>query len=228
MVEVYGPALPALAFRDTTLCAAQSLLISLPIASQLHYQWQDGSTSPTYTITRPGLYSVTASVGVCTISDTIEVGQEAVLQLPPDTTLCRGAVFSLMPLTPLLSGWQWSTGSSSVSLPISESGLYWVRSQSGVCPQADSIQVRVVDCPGLIPNVFTPNQDGVNDTFYIDGIERVPWRLEVYNRWGSQVYQSESYQNNWAGEQCPTGTYYYRLSSEALPQQFKGWVQVMR
>lgn len=73
-----------------------------------------------------------------------------------------------------------------------------------------------------IPHGFSPNGDGVNDTFVIDGVnpdERA--NLEVYNRWGSLVYASLDYKNDWngmpntgarlieVGEGLPSGTYFY-------------------
>jgi gliding motility-associated-like protein len=89
-----------------------------------------------------------------------------------------------------------------------------------------------------IPQGFSPNGDGTNDTFVIEGVrpdERV--LLEVYNRWGSLVYAAEDYRNDWngssnvglklleAGAGLPAGTYFYvvtlfkRISGEkvALP-----------
>jgi gliding motility-associated-like protein len=70
------------------------------------------------------------------------------------------------------------------------------------------------DCP--IPNIFTPNDDGVNDLFEIPCVsEQRPARLEVYNRWGDRVYQSDNYLNQWdgthVGAALPDGTYFYIL-----------------
>ncbi len=68
----------------------------------------------------------------------------------------------------------------------------------------------------LVYDGFSPNGDGVNDHFVIEGLEQfVQHRLLVYNRWGTLVYESEDYQNDWAGtwqeKALPTGTYYYIL-----------------
>ena len=75
----------------------------------------------------------------------------------------------------------------------------------------------------LIFNEFSPNGDGVNDTFVINGIEDYPnSSLEVYNRWGNIVYKTRNYRNDWGGisngratintqEELPIGTYYYVL-----------------
>lgn len=96
------------------------------------------------------------------------------------------------------------------------------------CQIGDSIQVNFVDCPDFVPNIFTPNSDGLNDRFVVGNIENRKWKLEVYNRWGNLVYLSEDYQNNWNGEGLTTGMYYYKLSTPSLKKVFKGWLQILK
>jgi uncharacterized repeat protein (TIGR01451 family)/gliding motility-associated-like protein len=64
----------------------------------------------------------------------------------------------------------------------------------------------------FIPNVFTPNGDGKNDTFFIIGLAAFDSvNIEVYNRWGGQVYKMNGYQNNWTGDGLSEGTYFYKI-----------------
>lgn len=228
VIETGLSTLPTVNINDTTLCPNQKLTLSLPKNAQISYKWQDGTVSSTYTIRQPGIYSVTATTGPCVVTDTFNVSQEKVVRLPADTVLCRGTTLVLDPDNPTANSLKWSDGSKGLTLRVSESGTYWVISESSTCLQTDYIQVQVADCPGYIPNVFTPNDDGKNDTFFIEGVSLSPWKLEVYNRWGSQVYKNEAYQNDWEGEGLPTGTYYYHLSSSLLNKRFKGWVHIMR
>jgi gliding motility-associated-like protein/uncharacterized repeat protein (TIGR01451 family) len=83
----------------------------------------------------------------------------------------------------------------------------------------------------VISNALTPNGDGKNDTFVIDGIENYPGStLVIYNRWGNEVYYSNNYSNNWSGENLSGGTYYYLLTLKT-PQQtkvYKGWVELLK
>lgn len=89
-----------------------------------------------------------------------------------------------------------------------------------VCPaNCDTALVTLnisstIDCD--IPNIFTPNEDGVNDLFEVPCLVngRVA-KLLVFNRWGDLVYQSDNYQNQWNGTHqgnvLPDGTYFYIL-----------------
>ncbi|PYF77454.1 DUF7507 domain-containing protein, partial [Pedobacter nutrimenti] len=83
----------------------------------------------------------------------------------------------------------------------------------------------------FIPNVITPNGDGKNDAFVIVGKENYDVvEIEIYNRWGSQVYRHLNYQNNWTGEGLNEGTYYYiiRLKKASNIETVKGWVLIKR
>ncbi len=83
----------------------------------------------------------------------------------------------------------------------------------------------------FIPNVITPNGDGKNDYFAIVGLSAYPNSgIKIYNRWGSEVYESQDYANNWNGSGLSAGTYYYILSVN-MPtgrQTYKGWVEIIR
>jgi large repetitive protein len=78
-------------------------------------------------------------------------------------------------------------------------------------PKPDSI-VEVV-----VPNAITPNDDGKNDTWIIDNVDKYPKsELIVFNRWGDIMYRSKPYKNEWdgtnqQGQPLPEGTYYYVL-----------------
>jgi gliding motility-associated-like protein len=81
------------------------------------------------------------------------------------------------------------------------------------CSSTDSMLVKVFK-ELKIPNAFTPNGDGLNDTWRIPGLEDYHnATVQVFNRWGQIVYRSTGYSNPWNGcingNKLPTGAYYY-------------------
>ncbi|HJT72751.1 MAG TPA: gliding motility-associated C-terminal domain-containing protein, partial [Chitinophaga sp.] len=80
-------------------------------------------------------------------------------------------------------------------------------------------------------NAMSPNGDGKNDYFTIKGLDKYPGSaLYVYNRWGNMVYQSKSYNNDWAATGLSDGTYYYVLELKRPEgnKVYKGWVIIKR
>lgn len=88
-----------------------------------------------------------------------------------------------------------------------------------------------------IYNLFSPNDDGVNDFFIIEGIESYNNNLEIYNRWGAIVYRANNYQNDWDGkanvstflntqQRLPIGTYYYILKVPEKNTNTAGWLYI--
>ncbi len=82
-----------------------------------------------------------------------------------------------------------------------------------------------------IPNIFTPNGDGMNDLFVIKGIEHCDKRmLIVKDQKGQTVFQSQHYDNNWDGGDLSNGSYYYQFvySINNINEQRKGTVLIRR
>jgi len=87
--------------------------------------------------------------------------------------------------------------------------------------------------PVFIPSVFTPNGDGVNDTFEFLGIEyfdRV--EVSVFNRWGDEVFRNDNYHNGdkWDAKGLHNGTYYYAvwLHKDGKTEVVRGSVLILR
>jgi gliding motility-associated-like protein len=108
--------------------------------------------------------------------------------------------------------------------------LYTICTENG----CDSAEVFVtVICAGVkVMNGFSPNDDGYNDFFVIDGALIFPENtLRVYNRWGNQVFYKRGYRNSWTGdwdgESLPDGTYYY-VFEDGEGNTYSGYVQIQR
>ena len=97
----------------------------------------------------------------------------------------------------------------------------------------DTEEVVVEPLKLNIPNVITPNGDGKNDTWVVDGLELYPENtLSIYNRWGNEVYHSNGgYKNDWSGNGLREGTYYYLLKvkdPKGVRMVTKGYITLLR
>ena len=100
------------------------------------------------------------------------------------------------------------------------------------CGSEVMFALEVEACDTFIPNVISPNADGRNDYFRIEGIEGFPLSiLTVYNRWGSQVFRDSDYRGGWdgriAGKPLAEGTYFYVLQ-RSDGQNFHGPLTIVR
>jgi gliding motility-associated-like protein len=100
------------------------------------------------------------------------------------------------------------------------------------CSASDQVFVKLLKLLE-IPNVFSPNNDGVNDRWVIKYLESYPGAtIEIFNRYGQKVYQSVGYSKPWdgtyKGNQVPAGTYYYIINPKNGRQQFAGYVDIIR
>jgi gliding motility-associated-like protein len=86
------------------------------------------------------------------------------------------------------------------------------------------IEIKV-DVNIFIPNVFTPNEDGSNEMFFIRNLP-ADSKVNISNRWGAEVYSSSNYQNDWNGSNNADGVYFYRVVAGG--NTFTGWVEIIR
>ncbi len=213
--------------NDTTLCAGETLLLDASSEGAVSYTWLDFFNEPTFLVEEAGTYWVDVTYGQCTFRDSITVSYEPAISLGPDTLLCEGESLLLDASHPN-EAYLWSDGSTAYTLEITEPGTYHVSIPSENCMISDTIEVAYTECPGFIPNVFTPGNDEQNETFYIANIENRQWQLRIFNRWGKEVYYSPNYQNDWDGAGLSSGMYLYHLYSPGLRREYKGWVEIKR
>ncbi|MGB3946410.1 MAG: gliding motility-associated C-terminal domain-containing protein [Bacteroidia bacterium] len=103
-----------------------------------------------------------------------------------------------------------------------------------VCALPDTVQdFMIIDCPQIeIPNVFTPNGDGINDLFRVNlsGRALEGFKIDIYDRWGILMFSSNSINYKWdgrttSGQEVKDGTYFYVV--ELNGTVYKGYVMVL-
>ena len=117
---------------------------------------------------------------------------------------------------------------------LSEDGRYTltVISNRGCGTSSDDVFIKVYKNV-IIPNAFSPNGDGINDLWQIRGLSSYPDAvLQVFNRYGQQLYYSKSYNIPWdgtfKGTPLPVGTYYYVVDLKIGEPPLSGWVLILR
>ncbi|MBC8988382.1 gliding motility-associated C-terminal domain-containing protein, partial [Pedobacter sp. N36a] len=108
---------------------------------------------------------------------------------------------------------------------------YKIHDAVGMSSNVAMVTINVVPPDLEIPNTFTPNGDGKNDTFQIVGRENYEnIDLAVFNRWGDQVYKNNNYKDEWDGAGLNDGTYFYvlKLTKGGVVTSRKSWILIKR
>lgn len=157
-----------------------------------------------------------------------------------------------------VEGWKWDFGDGTTSFDSSpihtytEIGNYDLIFTANYQAKCDtnlyfSLGIKTVRL--LIPNIITPNNDGINDVFIITQDTRnstsqhlksastfpkindfyITNELVIFNRWGQKVFEQQNYQNDWNGEKLKDGVYFYVLKchGEFEDDVFKGSLTIM-
>jgi gliding motility-associated-like protein len=226
---------------DTTIC--NGLTVNISALGGNSYIWDNGlgagqnhNVSPSTTTT----YLVVGSnSNGCSDTSTVTVTVEplTLANAGPDQELCDDITsFTLNGNQPLNIGETglWTTTSGAIinnpnmantngtAINAGANIFTWTIS-SGTCPSnSDTVIIDVENCDPsvlIVPNVFTPNGDGMNDIFTITSSKIISLNCEVYNRWGQKLYYWEGVKGFWdgrttAGVEVPDGTYFYLLNAE--------------
>jgi gliding motility-associated-like protein len=209
------------------------------------YQWSNGESGST-TMVGTGTYTVTVTDANGCTGTSAAVN---VLTAPaPDAFFTgnpNGPVFpgssvvytdGSNPNGATITNWAWAVddlvlGSGpSFSNPFETPGVYpiilTVTTADG-CTDSYVYDQLVKPTEIFVPNVFSPNGDGLNDLLEFSGVEFYPnAQLSVYNRWGNEIYSSPSYRNNWQAVGVSEGTYYYVLKVDG--KEYAGAVTLLR
>ncbi|GEO07384.1 hypothetical protein AAE02nite_50480 [Adhaeribacter aerolatus] len=210
--------------KDTTLCKGTTLLLQLSNPG-LSYKWNTGATTSSLLVNEKGTYWVEVFNGFCVKRDSIKINYEEKEDLSIDKEICGNNSLVLDAGFTNATHYEWQDGTTKSTFNVSKSGVYTVKLREGACNFILSFNVKI--CL-KVPNVITPNNDGFNDTFFIQGVDSKEWKLELFNRWGQLIYRSNNYENDWTGTNSPDGVYYYKLTHSADKRVLTGWLEKIK
>lgn len=217
---------PALSVNSGSVCSGNSLVLTANASvSGGTYLWQPGGeTSPSVSQnpTTATAYTVSYTLDGCTSSAQAFIG----IYPNPNADVSASAT-SIAPGDEVAvsagggASYLWNTGAttSQILMKPLETTTYCatVTSVNG-CKGKACIEIQVkAESTLYIPNVFTPNGDGVNDQFYIAGYNLSQFDLKIYNRWGQLLFQTNDPMTGWDGSykgQVIAGVYVYILSAK--------------
>lgn len=161
----------------------------------------------------------------------------ATLSLGDDTCLTGRSAIQVR-ATPGFGTYNWmGTTSASNTYTVRNTGVYWVRVNNVCGTKTDSIEILDrCDFPVYIPTAFTPNNDGLNDSFGVPLKNKNRLiRLRIYNRWGQVVFETNRPEMRWNGKikdmDAPAGVYIYYIEMQGLsgkPVTDKGTLMLIR
>ncbi|HYG00826.1 MAG TPA: LamG-like jellyroll fold domain-containing protein [Chryseosolibacter sp.] len=216
--------------NDTFICQSQSFLLSPgEIPDGFHSIWSTGAETNSITITEPGDYSLQVFNDCESHEDTIKVVNGPAVppsfSLGADSVFCSQYPVTLKPLNETESySFQWQDGSEAASFDITADGTYELTVSNKCGIAKDSITFLTIDL-SLVPNIITPNEDGLNERFLIPQLNDAPV-ISIYNRWGELVFNDAAYQGSWNGVGLSNGVYFYTATTAC--GDIKGTVTIRR
>ncbi|MDP1621477.1 MAG: gliding motility-associated C-terminal domain-containing protein [Bacteroidales bacterium] len=190
--------------NDRFLCQGRNTVLDAGGGNYLYF-WSNGASTRAITVDTTGIYWVHAiNSWSCGAFDTIKVTVYSNAQAVVDTTICKGLSY-------------WAQNALRY-----DNGIYLdtLKMVTG-CDSVVTTNLSIRDCPLLIwfPNAFTPNGDGLNDEFRPVGSEIVMYNMQVFNRWGELIFESNDIKTGWngliKGREAPPEAYTYIVVFES-------------
>jgi gliding motility-associated-like protein len=209
--------------------------------SEYSYNWGDGNigsgVNPNFTYSNPGKYSVSVRgisdkgcVDSIVLSDSVIVFDNPKADFyytPEEPSTLKNVVTLVDSSSKDAIDWQWalsdggSYSGSSTQHNFKDSGNYIVtlriENDNGCFDEETKVIYVNADIFIHIPNSFTPNGDGINDTYGLAGMTQGVFKMEmdIYNQWGEKVFRSENVNDRWdgsyQGEPAQQGVYLFKV-----------------
>lgn len=224
---------------DQTICESDTITISAYGLNISNYYWSNSSTDSILTIEHPDIYWVIVDNVCGTATDSIEIIEANAIEqnFAFDTIICKGEPVVLEPNIQA-DNYLWSNGMTSSSLLTDQEGTFSLQISNSCYEVLDTFTVEYINCETVLemPNVFSPNNDGINDLFIpIQSNGIVSYELVILNRWGNSVFESNVLNVGWdgshKGNECTEGVYFWQVifsGGEGVEYQKHGHVTLVK
>jgi len=198
------------------ICDDEIVDLELPISIS-EITWSNGDTNNNTTIAESGVYSVTyVDEAECDQEESFEVTKDFTPQvsISTDSVLCLDDFREISFTGSNIDTFYWNDGSTLPTKRVEKTGLYtiFVENECGLSFAENYTEFKKCEPKVYIPNVFSPNGDGINDIFEIFGTFIEIEQCSIFDRWGNLVYRSTddvSWDGSSLDQEVSQGTYSY-------------------
>lgn len=207
--------------------------VPLTTGSPILYSWSNSASTGSVVTTNGGLVTV-SNTNVCgvntqTINVTV-VNLNASINASPSSGVAP-LIVSITNNSVGANTYTWNLGNGNTASTQTVSSQMYVNEgtymvyltvSNGSCVDTDSLVITVLEQQPylIIPNVFTPNNDSVNDIFKIKGFNIIDFNCTIFNRWGLQLFSWSDINKGWDGKsdgkESTDGTYFYMINAKDI------------
>ncbi|MBL7941215.1 MAG: gliding motility-associated C-terminal domain-containing protein, partial [Flavobacteriales bacterium] len=230
-----APDIPICYYQDNILIQAADF------GPDVEYLWNTGETTSSITVDEPGEYTVEVGWNQCIGHDTVTVFEMPQYFTEYTVEFCEGSNTLLTIPYEGSSSYTWCNGETGIDITVDEGADYCYSYVDSVgCIQEGLIHAIMNDYQATlyVPNAFTPNNDGINDVFMPKGVGVSEYEINIFNRWGDNIFHTIDVAQPWDGSYksgeyyVPDGVYPYMITYKgpcaAEKVEVKGMVVIFR
>jgi gliding motility-associated-like protein len=214
------------------LCPNETATLTV-IGGSTPYAWSNSSSTGSVVTTNGGTVTVSSTNACATSTASVNV---TVVNL--NASISANPMSGITPVTVDFTNnsvgantylWNFGNGQTASTQTVSSQtysvvGMHtvYLLITNGSCSDIDSLTINVLNQEGtmVIPNVFTPNGDSINDIFRITGFNIVDFNCTIFDRWGLRMFAWDGIKNGWDGKSndkdVPAGTYFYIINAKDI------------
>jgi gliding motility-associated-like protein len=231
-----APTLP----RDTQVCNDKPLVLNFKNNNATSYFLDNQPFIPPLTISTSGTYNLKLKNSVCESEGKMKIDFVAVppVVFPIDSTYCENELYEAQ--LPDFQNVVWDKKTTTTPFPIRDAAVHQYEATYLGCVVKGELRIPRKTCPLpeilFTPNIFSPNDDGVNDLFQAFGNDFKVSRMDIYDRWGTLIYRSTTADAAWNGsyknQVANAGVYTYYIEYQDIKRDVlrsrKGDVMLLR
>jgi gliding motility-associated-like protein len=248
----------AIAALNSALCEGETItFLAAPnnAFSNLNYSWNvngagAGTNNPVFigavlsagdVISVELIYDDVCGNSNTVVSNSLTIAANPVVDAGLDQSIVTGGSAQMNATSSIIGIYDWNPSSTlndatildPIATPTSSTEYILTVTTPQGCVASDMVVIKIDDLSVGIDNSFTPNDDGINDTWVIHNLDLHPdLSMSIYNRWGNLLYEQNNTYTPWdgkfKGEALPSETYFYVLDLGNGQEVIKGTVTIVR